>query len=163
MGVVEWGCMKAWTQRAAGVAAVVVSVVMTSCARIPKPQVYGEFDAREKSIAVPIKNVMATQYLKTGLRNDGWRVVLNGTMSGLEGTERGSKVIMNPTTRYTMVYNIDPMGGGYDYMWGGYYASTSLSIFENRTGEEVLNYSYRGGFFENNAKMLIDTMRYYTK
>lgn len=115
---------------------ILATVVMASCS--PTPNVYGTFV--EKSIAVPS---LGGHYVKTEFRNAGWK--LNVKNSNSSSVTDGHVVLHrnNATSRYTMDYGIT--NTGYN-LWTGNNNDPveHITIYDNKSGEEMLNYSGSG-------------------
>ncbi len=137
------------------------SVLLSSCLQV-QPDVYAKFDLNNKTIAFPANGGCAANELKKGLRVEGWRIRVSGATADV--SEKGH---VNATSKYTAVIEegechnasvLTPLSLLYLFPVFGWIAwgasgfqpiriipgqlseHVSLTIFENKTGEEVLTY-----------------------
>lgn len=138
------------------------AVLLSSCLNQVQPDVYAKFDPNDKTIAFPANGSCAANELKKGLRAEGWRIRVSGATADV--SEKGH---VNATSKYTAVIEegecrdasvLTPLSLLYLFPVFGWIAwgasgfppiriipgqlseHVSLTIFENKTGEEVLTY-----------------------
>lgn len=141
------------------------SVFAVACQQQVSPAVYGTLDARDKRIAVPMHNIGNAELIKLALRNDGWNVTVSGATTGREQQGNNTTITFdNAQARYTMYWKQD-VTLGYDF-WQGPNTSmpySTLSIYENKTGREILNYNGPFILTKKRIQVLIDTIRKITR
>lgn len=133
---------------------ILATVVMASCA--PEPHVYGTFV--EKSIAVPS---LGGHYVKREFRAAGWKLNVKNSNSSSVTDGHVTLHRNNATSRYTMDYGVS--NTGYN-LWSGNNNDPieHITIFDNKNGEEMLNYSGADITSANGATRLIKAVNKYT-
>lgn len=138
------------------------SVLLSSCLNQVQPDVYTKFDPNNKTIAFPANGKCVANELKKGLRVEGWRIRVSGATADV--SEKGH---VNASSKYTAVIEegechdagieqcfsllyLFPVFGWLAWGASGFppiriipdqrSERVSLTIFENKTGEEVLTY-----------------------
>ena len=146
-----WGVMKKFLS----LALMSVAVLFSSC-RQYFPLVYGVFE--EKTIAMPLHNVGDSASMKHQLRELGWEISVSGLTEG--ATEKNGEKIKfaNAQARYTMDWKI--VFGAYSGGWQSHARpiGTSIVVFENRTGKEILNYSGPFNWTKTVTRRLVDAL-----
>lgn len=140
-------------------------LLATSCQQQITPTVYGTLDAGDKRIAVPMHNIGNAELIKIALRNDGWNVTVSGSTTGKEQQNNTTTITFdNAQSRYTLYWKQD-LTLGYDF-WSGpntMIPYTTISIYENKTGQEILNYNGAFILTPKRVKVLTDTIRRITR
>lgn len=140
-------------------------LLVASCQQQISPTVYGTLDAGDKRIAVPMLNIGNSEQIKIALRNDGWNVTVSGSTTGKEQQNNTTTITFdNAQSRYTLYWKQD-MTLGYDF-WKGpntMLPYTTISIYENKTGQEILNYNGAFILTPKRVKVLTETIRRITR
>ena len=137
------------------------AIALASCTQV-QPDVYAKFDPNHKTIAFPANGKCAANELKKGLRVQGWRIRVSGATADV--SEKGH---INSSSKYTAAIEegnckdlsaLTPLSILYLFPvfgWIGWAASgfqpirlipaqrserIALTVFENKTGEEILTY-----------------------
>ncbi len=144
------------------IAASACSLFLVSCKQT-QPSVYGAFDARNKTMAVPVCNLGGLPKIKDNLRREGWDIRVSGANAGSVGN---GVIARNATSRYTMAVDAQRVEGysmaglvwwpPITLIWlcsGCPSLSTdylmSITIYDNKDGREMLTYA---GFVETSDK-----------
>ena len=128
----------------------VLLLFLTACASVHY-DVSGNIDPRDKTVAIGPGGPPWAVELKRQLRENGWQIVVlnNAITSETIGRQRVTK--NNSNARYTLHYRYHQFGP----CWNG---STSLdmqaSLVDNRTNQEVFDYSARSCSSEVNRNIL---------
>ncbi len=138
-------------------AATAGAAALVSCTQV-QPSVYGTFDARSKTMAVPVCNVGGMPKIKDNLRREGWDIRISGANVGNVSTSGNALLARNASSRYTMAVEAQEKAGyslaplvwwpPVTLIWlcsGCPSLSTdylmSITVYDNRDGRELLTYA----------------------
>lgn len=156
-----------------------ISSFLQSCQQA-QPKVYGTFDPAAKTIAVPVKGYCFNAKLKEELRKKGWIIKIDGATH-----DYSPKGHINATSKYTVTINefsstgdpspcyratpgsmlfLFPVWG--QIIWAvrgcppitykpASYCGIDCTIFENRTGNELLTYHSEFANVDKAAELII--------
>lgn len=157
---------------------------MLACLSVPacqqaSPQFYGKFSMQDKTIAVPsLSNTAFAGALKDRLRQDGWRIAISGATA-----KDGVEAHVNRSTKYTLsisetalpgspsrILYLFPVWGQVAWLISGAPALrlsdttvVKASIYENKSGMEIMNYASKGESCEKAAGRVADAIKAHTE
>ena len=153
-------------------------VILVSCQQTA-PKFYGTFSAQDKTIAVPtLSNTAFVGALKDRLRQDGWRIAISGATA-----KEGVEAHVNRSTKYTLSVKeitlegspsralyLFPVWGQVAWLVSGVPAlrlsdttAVTASIYENKSGLEIMNYTSKEKNCEKAADQVADAIKAHTK
>ncbi len=136
-------------------AAALCGLGLVSCNQV-QPSVYGSFDARQKTLAVPATNFGGIPVIKDNLRKAGWDIRVANANTALRADE--GILSRNATSRYSMAVEAREVQGSslkYFVWWppvtlvwlcqgcpslSDYY-NASVTIYDNKDAREILTYA----------------------
>ena len=118
-----------------------VALLLSSCMS-SNVQVYNRIDSAEKTITVPVGNILLVGALKQELQKSGWKLVVdNGPVrtTGTLGKDTDIKTGNTFRTRYRLLISQNQ----FDSCMGSPAINYGLSLIDNTSGEEVIAQSGR--------------------